>query len=100
MDYSWTGGSYDNFNVLRQVTRMDSFAAHMGETNYRGLVKFFSAVLFSQLTEQFGDIPYSDALGALSGNLKPKYDTQEDVYEGVLQELDEANTLLDEAKGQ
>jgi hypothetical protein len=99
VDYSWTGGSFDNYNVLRQVTRMDSLATQMGQTNYRALAKFFRAVLFDQLTEQFGDIPYKNALGALSGNFKPTYDTQEEVYVGILQELEEANSLLNEANG-
>lgn len=99
VDYSWTSSSFSNFDILRQVTKMDELAQQSGEENYRGLAKFFRAVLFTQLTETFGDIPYSDALGALSGNTKPKYDTQEDVYVGILKELDEANSMLDDTKG-
>jgi hypothetical protein len=99
VDYSWTSSSFGNFDVLRQVMKMDELAAQSGEENYRGLAKFFRAVLFTQLTETFGDIPYSDALGALNGNTKPVYDTQEDVYVGILKELDEANALLSDAKG-
>jgi Starch-binding associating with outer membrane len=99
VDYSWTGGSFDNFNILRQVMRMDSLASQTGQQNHRGLAKFFRAVLFSQLTEIFGDIPYSNALGGLSGNFKPVYDKQEDVYKGVLQELEDANTLLNTSNG-
>jgi hypothetical protein len=51
------------------------------------------------MTEVFGDIPYSQALGAVSGNFKPEYDTQESIYKGILQELEEANNLLDDSKG-
>ena len=78
---------------------MDELAEQSGEENYRGLARFFRAVLFSQLTEIFGDIPYSDALKALEGNTKPVYDTQEDVYVGILNELEEANSILSDAKG-
>lgn len=99
VDYSWTSNEYSKFDVLRQVMKMDELAMQTGEENYHGLTKFFRAVLFSQLTEIFGDIPYSDALGALSGNTKPKYDTQEEVYAGVLNELEEANSILDDSKG-
>lgn len=99
VDYSWTSNDYSKFDVLRQVMKMDELATQTGEENYLGLTKFFRAVLFSQLTEIFGDIPYSDALGALSGNTKPKYDTQEEVYTGVLNELEEANNILDDSKG-
>jgi hypothetical protein len=99
LDYSWTAGSFDNYNVLRQVMQMDSLAVQTGQPQYRGLTHFFRALLFSQMTETFGDIPYSNALGAVSGNFRPVYDTQEDVYKGLLQELDEANALLDDSKG-
>jgi hypothetical protein len=99
VDYSWTAGSFDHFNTLRQVMQMDSLAVQTGQEQYRGLTKFFRALLFSQLTEMFGDIPYTQALGAVAGNLKPAYDTQEAVYKGILQELEEANTLLDDSKG-
>ena len=99
VDYSWTSNSYSNFDILRQVMKMDELALQSGEENYHGLAKFFRAVLFGQLTEIFGDIPYSDALKALSGNTKPKYDKQEDVYVGILKELDEANTILSDTKG-
>ena len=99
VDYSWTSASYSNYDILRQVMEMDKLAELSGEENYRGLAKFFRAVLFTQLTETFGDIPYSDALGALNNNTKPIYDTQEDVYVGILQELDEANAILDDSKG-
>jgi hypothetical protein len=99
VDYSWTAGSFDNFDVLRQVMQMDSLAAQTGQQQYRGLTKFFRALLFSQMTEVFGEIPYSKALQGNLGNFKPEYDTQESIYKGLLQELDQANTLLDESKG-
>lgn len=99
VDYSWRAGSFDNYNVLRQVMQMDSLAVQTGQQQYRGLTKFFRALLFSQMTEVFGDIPYSKAMGAVSGNIKPQYDSQEAVYQGILQELEEANSLLDDSKG-
>jgi hypothetical protein len=99
VDYSWTSNSFDRFDILRQVKKMDELAAESGQENYQGLAKFFRAVLFSQLTEIFGDIPYSQSLNALGGNVKPAYDTQEQVYIGVLQELEEANNILSDSKG-
>ena len=99
VDYSWTQGSFDNYNILRQVMQMDSLAVQLGQTQYLGLTKFFRALLLSEMTEDFGDIPYSQALGAISGNFKPQYDSQESIYKGILQELEEANSLLDNSKG-
>lgn len=94
VDYSWNSNNFNRFDILRQVKQMDSLARQSGQQQYYGVAKFFRALIFSQLTEIFGDIPYSQAMQALSGNFKPGYDTQEAVYKGILQELDEANTLL------
>ncbi len=99
VDYSWTNSSFSNYDRLRQVKTMEELATATGEKNYLGLAKFFRAVLYSQLTEVFGDIPYSQSMGAKDGNTKPAYDTQEDIYVGVLQELEEANELLSDANG-
>jgi hypothetical protein len=99
VDYSWTSSGFGNFDVLRQVKKMEELATASGEENYLGLAKFFRAVLFSQMTETFGDIPYSQSLDALGGNTKPAYDTQEQIYAGVLQELEAANGLLSDSKG-
>ncbi|WP_338875299.1 SusD/RagB family nutrient-binding outer membrane lipoprotein [Spirosoma sp. SC4-14] len=97
--YAWREGSFGNYQTLSQVKAMDDLAATPDMKNYKGLAKLFRAILFSQLTDQFGDIPYSSALGASSGNVKPAYDTQEAVYKGILQELEEANSILSDANG-
>ena len=99
VDYSWTSSDYGRFDILRQVTTMNKLAQETGQTNYMGLAKLFRAILFNQLTDRFGDIPYSQALGALEGNTEPVYDKQEDVYKGILTELEEANSLLNESNG-
>jgi hypothetical protein len=99
VDYSWTSSDFGAFDVLRQVEKMKELATASGSQNYLGLAKFFRAVLFSRLTETFGDVPYSDALKALEGNTKPKYDSQESIYVGILAELEEANSILSEANG-
>ena len=42
-----------------------------------------------------GDIPYSEALRGETDNIRlPKYDKQEDIFAGILNELKEANTLI------
>ena len=99
VDYSWREGDFGNFDILRQVMTMDSLAKASNQQQYFGIAKFFRALLFAELTEQFGDIPYTHALEGLSGNFAPDYDTQESVYAGILQELEEANNLLDDSKG-
>lgn len=98
VNYNWSRGSFVGYDILRQVEDLKKLSPE--HKNYQGLAKLFRAILFSQLTDTFGDIPYSEAL-SLSKNVQvPKYDTQEDIYEGLLKELDEANELLRQENGE
>lgn len=100
VNYNWAAGNYDAYDILRQVQDMDSLARISGQKNYQGIAHFFRAYHFSQLTEKFGDIPYSSALKALENNVKPAYDRQEDVYAALLGELEEANSLIADGNGE
>lgn len=65
------------------------------KNSYKGLGHFIRAYTFFDLTMKVGDIPYSDALkGESETNLRPKYDTQKEVFLGILNELDEADRLF------
>lgn len=98
VNYNWSTGDFDSsYDALRQVTDMEKISTDAPLVNYLALAKFFRAWHFTQLTERFGDIPYSDALQALDGSTKPTYDNQESVYAGVLSELEDANNMLDPA---
>ncbi|TKK71880.1 SusD/RagB family nutrient-binding outer membrane lipoprotein [Ilyomonas limi] len=94
-NYGWGAASFDNYDILRQVEQMNTLAIASNEVNYQAIAKLFRAVLFSQLTETFGDIPYAEALKVDEGNNTPVYDAQESIYVGILKELDEANSLFD-----
>ncbi len=54
--------------------------------------------IFSQLTDMWGDVPYSEALQAGKGNFTPAYDRQEDIYTdpqtGILAVLEKAVGIL------
>lgn len=58
---------------------------------YKGLAKIFLAFNWGLLTDFWGDIPYSEAI---SGVKFPKYDSQEDVLNGIQTLLTEAITDL------
>lgn len=47
---------------------------------YIAVSDIMKSYLFSQLTDMWGDVPYTEALGAKSGVYSPKYDTQESIY--------------------
>jgi len=96
--FEWTRGSFDVYNSsLLQVEKMEEEATRTESSVYVALAKFFRACYFYKLTLTFGDIPYSEALeGQSDENYTPAYDTQEDVFAGILQDLDDADAGLEE----
>jgi hypothetical protein len=92
--WNWLQGNYNIYNILLQVHQLKVEAAAYQEPEYDAVAKFFDAFNFYQLTMEFGDIPYSQAEQAGSGNYDPVYDTQKSVFQGILGELDSANTEL------
>ena len=45
-------------------------------------------------TSAWGDIPFSEAMKAQDGNFTPVYDSQKDVFKGIIEDLKKANDLL------
>jgi len=85
---------YDAMSVLKLVDGAIGLADKRGSTTHKGIFKIFRSLLFSFMTDFYGDIYYSEALKGRDGILYPKYDKQADIYTGILAELDEANTLI------
>lgn len=52
------------------------------------------AWIFENLTDIWGDIPYTSALKGDSGSITPTYDKQQDIYPSLLRRLDSATTAL------
>lgn len=93
--YKWNRGDFDAYNRLRNVTKMMEEARRTEKPAYQALGRFFRACYFYNLTLTFGDIPYSEALqGEADAQYAPAYDTQKDVFLGILSELKEANSTL------
>lgn len=93
--YNWDRASFGFYNTLRQVQKMEEESENFDNSNYLAIAKFFRAFIFEQITRQFGDIPFSEALQAEQDIINPKYDEQKEVYIGILNLLVEANSLLD-----
>ena len=90
-------GVYTNFtNCQKMLLEAESSSEEM-QNAYKGLAKFLKAYHLFNLSMKVGDIPYSDSNGAEEGNIKPIYDTQKDVIRQVLDDLEEAYTLFNNA---
>ncbi|MEL6718964.1 MAG: SusD/RagB family nutrient-binding outer membrane lipoprotein, partial [Bacteroidota bacterium] len=62
-----------------------------GDVTMLGMARIWRVVIFHRLTDIYGDIPYSEAgKGFLEGIDFPKYDAQQDIYNDMLKELEEA----------
>ena len=66
-------------------------AMSVGAYHYAAAAKFMRAFGFMEMVDLFGEIPYTDALGASAA---PYYDTGDFVFKGCVSELEEAIELF------
>lgn len=87
---------FNRLTVLRNVDPMIANApSDVLKNSYTALGHFIRAWQFFQTTMRVGDIPYSEAIkGESDKNIKPKYDSQKEVFKGILNELDQADELF------
>ncbi len=61
-----------------------------GDSNYVAAAKILQAYTFQLVSDVHGDVPFSGALLAQTGNISPSYDDQSAVYDGCLLLLNDA----------
>lgn len=88
---------YDAMDILKLVDGAIGQSEKRGSKSYQGIFMTFRALLFSFMTDLYGDVYYTEALKGREGILYPKYDRQQDIYTGLLAELEEANNLIPDA---
>lgn len=76
--------------VLATLNTIKSTAEAQESPHYTGVAKVLMAHTLGVVTSFWGNVPYSNALNASTGNITPAYDEQEDVYASI-------QTLLTEA---
>ena len=77
----------NNANHMYQLAEKDN------DDIYKALALTWKVFYMSELTSMFGDIPYSEAFQGSMNNIKPKFDSQKEVFEQMFAELEAANTL-------
>src|SRR5690606_37785371 len=98
-DYDWDNSNKSwagYYGILRNVDEMYRKAE---EDNYRfhqGVALVMKAYTFGLITDLWGDAPYQDALRAEEGAefFKPQFAPQQEIYTGILADLEQANELL------
>jgi hypothetical protein len=81
-------------DVVSDADAMYKLAETNENENAMGIALVLKAYGFHVLTDCYGYIPFSEALQAEEGNITPAYDSQQDVYTGLLTMLDEAMAHL------
>lgn len=88
------------YGRMQDIQDIISLSDQMDNPNYKAVGMIMKAWMFSQLTDVFTDIPYSEAGKAMStANFTPAYDTQQQIYEDLLKELKSANAMLNPTIG-
>ena len=104
----WSGGhnSYDwtptqswsgYYGILRNIDEMYNKAVDMELEFHQGVALILKSYVFGIITDLWGDAPYTQALKGEQGgeeNIKPAFDSQEEIYAGILSDIETANSLL------
>lgn len=95
-----TGNGFWNnsYKWLKQNKQMHDLAVLGNDKNMEAISMILNAWLYANLTDAFGDVPFSEASRLEEGISKPKFDQQKDIYIKLLDDLKAANTMLDTAK--
>ncbi|GGH18308.1 SusD/RagB family nutrient-binding outer membrane lipoprotein [Mucilaginibacter phyllosphaerae] len=89
----WTTGYTRGITNLNQLIKTADAQAN---PNYKGVALVLRSWVFTLLTDNYGDIPYSQAAN-IKEYLTPVYDKQKDVYFAVLEDLRSAQEALNAA---
>lgn len=86
------GGLYRG--PLADLDLMMSKAEAEGNTSLQAVGKILHAYGFTLLVNAFGDLPYTDSFKVDEGINQPVFDSQSDVFDAILENLRDANTML------
>ncbi|MFC5408833.1 SusD/RagB family nutrient-binding outer membrane lipoprotein [Larkinella bovis] len=95
--YDWSPTDWsDYYNQLRNNDFLYKRAVALNYKFHQGVALTMRAFLFGNITDLWGDAPYTEALkGDVSDDLiRPKYDSQEVIYKGIIEDLKAASALF------
>ena len=80
--------------LITDLNTILAFPEAQANSNFKGVALTLRSWTFLLLTDTYGDIPYKEA-GQI---VTPAYNTQKEVYTGLLEDLTQAQQLLDPSK--
>ena len=84
-------------SVIAESKAMYDLAEAEGNNSLKGAGLVMQAVGYQTLVDFYGPIPFTEAIDG--ANLKPAYDNESVVYDGIIQMLSDASALLASGEG-
>jgi len=81
-------------NSLKDIDAVIAKGRASGRPNIEAVGLIWRTWLFHEITDVWGDAPYTEALRAAEGLTTPAYDTQQSIYADLIQTLKDAEALL------
>lgn len=87
---------YEYTSVLKLVNAALIDVNKKGLKSHEGVFLIFQSLLWSAVSDLYGDVFYTEGLRGQDGILFPKFDEQKDVYAALIQNLKNAAQLITE----
>ena len=92
-DNNWTSLWNSIARYASDCNEMGRLAGVQNDPAIQAVAKTLYVMYMQNLTDMFGDIPCSEAFKASEGNMKPVFDSQENVYTQLCYFLEKANEV-------
>ena len=83
-----------NGNALKNLQDMRTKSAENESPHYSGVANLLTALALGKKTDSWGDVPFYEAHQGETGNLTPRYESQETIYNVIDSLIDVSITQL------
>ncbi|MDG3581119.1 SusD/RagB family nutrient-binding outer membrane lipoprotein [Galbibacter pacificus] len=86
---------YWYYRWLNNIDEMKEAAISAEDANYEAIALTLNAWVYANLTDLFGPVPMTEASQGEGGILYPAFDSQESIYQTILDDLEKANAMYE-----
>ena len=83
------------YKWLNDIQDIKKQAIALDNKNYEAVALILESYTISVITDTYGNVPYSEASSGETGILKPVYDSQEQIYSKIFENLTKANSIIE-----
>ena len=83
------------YPIGQNLTVIQNAATDPNDGGYKAIAMILKAYIMQNIVDIWGNVPYSQAFGATSGILKPKFDDQQKIYEDLEVKLTAAIKIIE-----